>query len=248
MPLDKAGIEAGCEAAPLHIPGGSVPSSPGTQSLPLPCWVRPAGPEGCPLLRRSPGHVWDALATACVSVLRPKINLLRGGGGSGLWGRDAEGMPEGKHLFLPLLACRGFVLGKQMFSTCSLLGHCYVIIYGAWELQAWWAFNLLNKEYCAVCRACTQVELVLSFGIPWDRGEGWSIPWQCPGTDLLQCHELPHMQSIDFPMCKQQFWLEWIVSRGPKNPVNSVGDGFLCFRGVSGVAGWGGREQPVRCF
>lgn len=156
MPLDKAGIEAGCEAAPLHIPGGSVPSSPGTQSLPLPCWVLPAGPEGCSLLRQSPGHGWDALATACVSVLRPKINLLRGGGGvqAGALGKGMlRGCSEGKHLFLSLLACRGFVLGKQMFSTCSLLAHCYMVIYGAWELQAWWAFNLFNKAGSTVLSA-----------------------------------------------------------------------------------------------
>lgn len=97
-----------------------------------------------------------------------------------------------------------------MFSTCSLLGRCYRIIYWAWELQAWWAFNLLNEAGRTVlsaelCCSCTQVELIPSFGIPWDRGEGWSVPWQCRGTDLLQCHEDLHMQSIDFSMCKQQF-------------------------------------------
>lgn len=34
--------------------------------------------------------------------------------------------------FSPLLACRGFVLGEQMFSTWPLLGHCHWVIYWAW--------------------------------------------------------------------------------------------------------------------
>lgn len=96
-----------------------------------------------------------------------------------------------------------------MFSTCSLLGNCCGITCWAWELQAWWAFTLLNKGGSTVLSAelgcsCTQVELIPSFGIPWDRGEGWSIPWQFHGAELLQCYEHLLMQSIDFSMCKQQ--------------------------------------------
>lgn len=82
------------------------------------------------------------------------------------------------------------------------------------ESQTWWAFNFfLNKAGRTVLSAelsfsctCMQVELIpLLWSPPWDRGESWSVPWQCCGAYLLQCHEDVHMQGLDFSTCKQEF-------------------------------------------
>lgn len=163
----------------------------------------PGGAGGMRLLRRSSGRILSSGRCSghslreCPVPQNKPVPGWRGTEGPG-WG-SGEGMLS---LRGKALTSGGFVPGKQMFSTCSLLGHCYMINYGAWELWAWWAFNLLFAELCC---SCTQVELIPSFGIPRDGGEGWSIPWQHRGTELLQCHEHLHMQSDDFCTCRQQF-------------------------------------------
>lgn len=148
-----------------------------------------------------------------MSVLRLKIKPWRGNAdpgcccrGSGEW--MLRGCSEGKHCFFPSARLQGFC-PRGAPAWPLLLGHLLGMVC---ELQAWWAFNFLNKsgrivlsvELCCSC-PCIQVELIPSFDIPWDRGEGWSVPWQRCGANLLQHHEDVHMQSIDFSMYEQQF-------------------------------------------
>lgn len=150
-----------------------------------------------------------------MSVLCLKIKSQRGnvGPGCSCWG-SGEGMlrgcSEGKCCFFPSAAFQGFCprgAGVQQLATAwpLSLAHLLGIVC---ESQARRAFNSLHKagrtvlsaELCCSC-ACTQVELIPSSGIPWDRGKGWSVPWQRCGANLLQSH----MQSIDFSTCEQQF-------------------------------------------
>lgn len=117
-------------------------------------------------------------------------------------------MLRGKALLFPSACLQGFC----SWGADALLGHCHWLICWGWFVSCRLGGLLISSNKAGrtvlsgeLCCSCTQVELIPSFGILWVRGEGWSVPWQHYGANLLQCHEDVHMQSIEFSTCKQQF-------------------------------------------